>query len=189
MTCFGFNSNQNRRGAGLRCLQGGREFEAMARPYAVVMICRGDQRRRIIRPRFDVVQRRIGIATSQFVQFCIYLFWLQVRLLMIVITGGLWYRALKEKRRLASELKQGGPWPRALIGATAESTQTPLFARDYLNFLDHAVRDEWCATVRRWSQDTQWFLLYTRRGSTVVLDVMLYGSGVVFLLMLFNLRV
>ena len=70
-----------------------------------------------------------------------------------------------------------------------ESTQTSVFPRDYLNFLDHAVRDEWRETLTRWARDTQWFLLYTRRGPTVVLNVMLYGSGVVFLLMLFNLRV
>ena len=134
-------------------------------------------------------QGQVDRATMQCVSVCLYLFWLQLRLLLILITGALWYGAFKAKKRLVTELSQVTCWPRALIGPAPESTQTPLFARDYLNFLDHAVRDEWRAIAQRWLSDTRWFLLRTRTGSDVVLNVMLYGTGLVFLLMLFNLRV
>jgi hypothetical protein len=122
-------------------------------------------------------------------RFCVVLFWLQLRLLLIIITGWLWYRTFRAKNRLASELNEGAGWTRALIGAAEESTHGSLFDKDYLNFLDLAVRDEWRAAAhRRWC-DARWFLLRTRTGSNIVLNVMLYGSGLVFLLMLFNLRV
>ena len=135
------------------------------------------------------VQRQVTRATMQCIDFCIYLFWLQLKLLLILITGGLWYCAFKAKRRLVAELNQAACWPRALIGPGEESPHPPMLARDYLNFLDHAVRDEWRATAQRWSSEVRWFLLRTRTGSEVVLNVMLYGSGLVFLLMLFRLRV
>jgi hypothetical protein len=125
----------------------------------------------------------------QCIDFCIYLFWLQLRLLLILITSWLWYYAFKAKRRLVAELNQGACWPRALLGPAEEPARTPLLARGYLNFLEHAVRDEWHAAARQWSREVRWFLLRTRTGSEVVLNVMLYGSGLVFLLMLFKLRV
>src|SRR5215813_7394785 len=57
MARFGFNSDQNRRGAGLRCLHGSGEFEAVTGPDTVVMIRSGNQSRWIVRARLDVVER------------------------------------------------------------------------------------------------------------------------------------
>jgi hypothetical protein len=128
------------------------------------------------------VQGQIDRAAAQLVQLITYLIWLQLKLLLICVTGSLWYAAFKAKNRLQSELNASGGWPRALIGPAEDSTHISVTARGYLSFLDRAARDEWRATLKRWWSS----LLYTRTGSTVVLNVMLYGSGVVFLLMPLN---
>jgi hypothetical protein len=51
------DANQDRRGSGLRRLQGRRELETVRRHNAVIVIGSDNQRRRIFRSLRDVVQR------------------------------------------------------------------------------------------------------------------------------------
>ena len=59
MTRLRLDADQNRRRAGLRCLQCCSKLERMSGHDAIVMIGSRDQRRRILRSRLDVVKRRI----------------------------------------------------------------------------------------------------------------------------------
>lgn len=67
MAGAGFDPDQDRRGAGLGGLHGGGVFEAVTGEDAVVMIGGDDERRRIFRPRFHVVERRIFVDRLEFI--------------------------------------------------------------------------------------------------------------------------
>ena len=62
-----FDPDQYGGGAGLGGLQGGGELEAVAGEDAVVVIGGGDKRGRILRSRFDVVERGILIDGGELV--------------------------------------------------------------------------------------------------------------------------
>ena len=64
------NSNQHRRRPRLVRLHGRGKFEAVPRHNPVVMIRRSDQRRRIFRPRFQIMQRRIRIQSLEVLGDC-----------------------------------------------------------------------------------------------------------------------
>ena len=63
-----FDPDQDRRRTGLRFLQGGGKLETVAGKNAVIVIGGRNERGRILRARFDVVERRILVDGREFLR-------------------------------------------------------------------------------------------------------------------------
>ena len=94
---------------------------------------------------------------------------------------------MKAKRRLLAEMAGSGGWPRALIGPAPQEALERAPVQSYRDFLRRDVRDECIRTVRRWLQNSSTILLCTKAGPILVTNIMLYGSGLVFLVMLLKM--
>jgi hypothetical protein len=124
------------------------------------------------------IHQRLTVWGTQLVQLCTFVFWLHVRFLLLLATAFAWYSAFGARKKLLSEMRDSGGWPRALIGPTLDEPQKESPARSYRNLLR---RDEWIRTARRWVTRGRWLLFYSRAGPQLVTNLMLYASGAVFL--------
>jgi outer membrane protein assembly factor BamD (BamD/ComL family) len=146
------------------------------------------------------LKRQADKETLQWLQAINYLFWLQLRCGLIALTCFFWYSGFKAKRVLIAELGDcgfaraliGPARPKASVGSAVQDHRgflnvgSPL--KEYLSFLNNEARDEWCANAGVWARNARLLLLHTRSGTILILNAILYGSGSLFLLILFNLK-
>ncbi|HLG16455.1 MAG TPA: hypothetical protein VJH03_18410 [Blastocatellia bacterium] len=135
------------------------------------------------------MRQRLNTAALEIAKLCVYLSWLQFQCFIIGMAGYAWYLCFKAKRRLMAEMCEYGGWPRALIGPAPQELSPRMPIQSYRDFLRHEARDEWIRNARRWLQNTTCLLLHTRAGPVLVTNFMLYGSALVFLVMLLSVIV